>query len=234
MGSLSAHLRAPEDHARLPFHPDCPVCRSERLTGRPAVGWARFAPDASGPRRGRARLLAAAPAAVLAAETDQEQQGATAPGPAGGADTTGNPDFDPGGASTDLPSDAPPVPQPEAPSAGSNDDAAPLDQEPATDVDAPVADAGDEPAGPTRSNPPRPRLPLSRPPPATLSSRRPLQSGPDRGCASGSDGCARLVAHQRHFATPSARAPSGHEAGGEARARPSPSAGARLCPRCLR
>ena len=33
MRSLRAHLRQPEHHARLPFHPDCPVCRSERLAG---------------------------------------------------------------------------------------------------------------------------------------------------------------------------------------------------------
>src|ERR671915_684747 len=33
MSSLSAHLRQPEDHARLPFHPACPVCRRDRLAG---------------------------------------------------------------------------------------------------------------------------------------------------------------------------------------------------------
>jgi nucleoid-associated protein YgaU len=33
MSSLSAHLRQPEDHSRLPFHPSCPVCRRDRLAG---------------------------------------------------------------------------------------------------------------------------------------------------------------------------------------------------------
>ena len=33
MTSLSAHLRQPEAHGALPFHADCPMCRSERLLG---------------------------------------------------------------------------------------------------------------------------------------------------------------------------------------------------------
>jgi hypothetical protein len=33
MSSLSVHLRLPEDHSALPFHPSCPVCRRDRLTG---------------------------------------------------------------------------------------------------------------------------------------------------------------------------------------------------------
>ena len=212
MGALSAHLRAPEDHARLPFHPDCPVCRSERLTGvLPSVGLVSLRTQAA-LAAGVLAFSAAAPSAVLAAETDQEQQGAAAPGQSGGADTAGNPDFDPGGASTDLPSDAPPVPQPEAPSAG-DDDAAPLDDEPANDVDAPVADAGDEPSGPNAQQPAAPATPPA--PPSRGDPEQPASPtspGPDRGCASGSDRCAGLVAHQRQFATPGARAPSGHEA----------------------
>lgn len=33
MSSLSVHLRQPEDHSGLPFHPSCPVCRRDRLAG---------------------------------------------------------------------------------------------------------------------------------------------------------------------------------------------------------
>ena len=33
MSSLSVHLRLPEDHSGLPFHPSCPVCRRDRLAG---------------------------------------------------------------------------------------------------------------------------------------------------------------------------------------------------------
>ena len=31
--SLSAHLRETGDHSRLPFHPECPTCRRDRLAG---------------------------------------------------------------------------------------------------------------------------------------------------------------------------------------------------------
>ena len=31
--SLSAHLCETEDHSRLPFHPECPMCRHDRLAG---------------------------------------------------------------------------------------------------------------------------------------------------------------------------------------------------------
>ena len=49
MRSLTAHLREPEDHGRLPSIPDCPVCRDERLAGhlppaaRPAANQALLA-----------------------------------------------------------------------------------------------------------------------------------------------------------------------------------------------
>ena len=33
MGSLTEHLRRPDDHGRLAFHPDCPLCCEERLAG---------------------------------------------------------------------------------------------------------------------------------------------------------------------------------------------------------
>lgn len=61
MDSLSRHLRLPGGHDHLPYHPGCPVCRSERVAGRiatlPLV-----------PRRVRAALAAAviASTAVLA------------------------------------------------------------------------------------------------------------------------------------------------------------------------
>src|SRR3954454_18576422 len=156
MRSLSAHLRAPEDHAGLPFHPDCPMCRRERLSGV-------LSSDGVVSQRAQAALAAgvlalsgAAPAAALAAEPDHEQQGAAAPGQTGGSDPASSPDFDPGGASTDLLSDAPAVPQLPA-AAAESDDADALDQEPANDVDAPVADAGDSAAAD------QPSAPASRP-----------------------------------------------------------------------
>src|SRR4051812_32504289 len=76
MASLTAHLREPGDHGRLPFHATCPVCVEQRLAGAlPA--------DALLPRRSQALLAAGvlafssvAPAWVLAAEGDQDQTGA--------------------------------------------------------------------------------------------------------------------------------------------------------------
>jgi hypothetical protein len=69
VNSLSAHLTAGADHGRLPFHPDCPVCREQRLTG--AVS------DAVLPARARAGLLAA----VLGAGTLVPSSVAAASGP---------------------------------------------------------------------------------------------------------------------------------------------------------
>src|SRR3954451_6024665 len=75
MASLTAHLREPGDHGRLPFHPACPVCSEQRLAGAlPA--------DALLTRRSQALLAAGvlafssvAPASVLAAEGDQVEVG---------------------------------------------------------------------------------------------------------------------------------------------------------------
>jgi hypothetical protein len=52
VNSLSAHLTAGPDHGRLRFHPDCPVCRDQRLAGPLS--------DAVLPARVRAGLLATA------------------------------------------------------------------------------------------------------------------------------------------------------------------------------
>jgi outer membrane biosynthesis protein TonB len=52
VNSLSAHLAAGPEHGKLRFHPDCPVCRSQRLAGA--------LPDVLLPARAQAGLLAAA------------------------------------------------------------------------------------------------------------------------------------------------------------------------------
>jgi hypothetical protein len=142
--SLSAHLRQPEDHARLEFRPDCPICRRERLVGvLPAEGLVS--------RRGQAVIAAgilavsaAAPPVVLAAEQEQSTEGVGVPQQEPGGDAAGSPGFDPGGESTDLPFEAPPTPQVPAPPALDDDDAAALEGDPPTDADAPIADPGDE------------------------------------------------------------------------------------------
>src|SRR4051794_24800803 len=75
MASLSRHLREAGDHGRLGFHPACPVCCDERLAGALPV-------DTLVSRRSQALMAAgvlvfssAAPASVLAAGGDQDQEG---------------------------------------------------------------------------------------------------------------------------------------------------------------
>jgi hypothetical protein len=141
MATLSAHLRRSEDHGCLPFHPDCPICRDERLSGTlPAHGVVS--------RRTQAVMVAgmlaastATPTVAVAQEGDQVSEGAAEPEQSGSGATT---DFDPGGESDGLPFEGPEVPDTEA--APETADPGALEPEPVTDLDAPVADAGDEPA----------------------------------------------------------------------------------------
>ena len=86
MSSLSVHLRHPEDHSGLPFHPGCPVCRRERLAGS-------LEGDEIVSRRTQAALTVGllafsgigGPAAAVAAEPDQDMDGSAevvaGPGP---------------------------------------------------------------------------------------------------------------------------------------------------------
>src|SRR3954464_14273329 len=95
MASLSAQLREAGDHGRLPFHPACPVCCEERLTGALPV-------DSLGRHRAQALLAAsvlvfsaAAPASVLGAEGDQDLIGTADPATADAPDV--DPDAGPDG-----------------------------------------------------------------------------------------------------------------------------------------
>jgi hypothetical protein len=137
MASLTTHLRESGDHGRLAFHPDCPVCRRERLAGtlpaEPLIGWRTQAALAVGVLA----LSTTTPASALA-------QGTPVPNQTASGDPASNPDFDPGGASSELPDEAaaPPPAGSVDPAAGS-DDPGPVEQEPATDDQVPVVDAGD-------------------------------------------------------------------------------------------
>ena len=226
MGSLSAHLRAPEDHARLPFHPDCPVCRSERLDRGPAAGGRGFAADASGPRRGRARASRRR-RRPRRSPRSPTRSSRVPRRPASRAAPT------PRTAPTSTPAALPPTCHRTLRRCRSSRRRPP----PATTMprrstkSRPTTSTlrwptrATSPPDRTRSNPPRPRLRLPRPPPATRAASAAHESGPDRGRASGSDRCAGLAAHERQFATPGARAPSGHEAGGEEASSPEPVSG---------
>jgi len=161
MTSLRAHLRRPGSHGGLPFHPDCPVCRDERLVGQ-------LHPQAITSHRTLAALTAgllavsaaAPPLAAAAREPDQEQTGTADPGAT--TDSSRNPDHDPGGAGntapdTSTPSPAPGTPEPDPP-----------DPEPAKDTPAPVDDQGDKPdpdtqrqTGPDTTQTPAPQTPAA-------------------------------------------------------------------------
>jgi hypothetical protein len=182
MSSLKAHLREPGDHGRLAFHPECPVCRDDRVFGE-------LPRDAIVGRRTQALLTAgvlavssAAPTAAFGAPSDQEREGTAAPEEST-ADPAGDPDFDPGGESTDLPFDVGP-PQEAAPLPDPEADTGPLEQEPVTDEDAPMADGGDQAGAPGPEGqpaPPRPGTaapPPSTPPPLPATSQTPVAAQP--------------------------------------------------------
>src|SRR5829696_359837 len=141
--TLNAHLHKTEAHDGLPFHPGCPICRQTRAIGR-------LPSDGVVSRRAQAVLAAGvlvvstgAPItpALAAGEPDQEQQGG-APIAANGGDSAANPDFDPGGDTTDLP-EAALLPAVQAPVDADDDDAATVEQEPSVDQRETVVDAGD-------------------------------------------------------------------------------------------
>jgi hypothetical protein len=164
MASLTAHLRRPDDHGRLGFHPECPICRSERLSGAPPA-------DAIVAPRNQALLAAsvlalstATPSTVLASAQDQETEGTAAPEQVANDPVQPAPAFDPGGQSTELPVDVAPPPEADAiPDA--TGDTAPLEQEPAMDEVAPVSDAVGTPAV-DQPEPAPAAEPLPQPPPA--------------------------------------------------------------------
>src|SRR5918996_4192121 len=133
MASLTAHLVETGDHGRLGFHPDCPVCRRERLFGalssEPVVSRRAQAVLAGGVLA----FSAAAPGAALAHEPDHQREGLAAPDQPTG-DEVHDPGFDPGG-ETALPFETAPAP---TPLEGDNDvgDGPPLEAEPGDDPDA--------------------------------------------------------------------------------------------------
>ena len=136
MGTLNAHLRRTDDHGGLPFHPDCPVCRAERLSGElPAHGPVG--------RRTQAAVVAAmlaastaTPTVAVAQEADQVTEGVV-PEESGG-DSAARQEFDPGGADEGLEVDEPEALLPDP--APATDDSAPPVSEPVTDSEVPVAD----------------------------------------------------------------------------------------------
>jgi hypothetical protein len=186
MHSLSAHLRSPTDHGGLAFHPECPVCRRERLVGvlpsEPIVSRRAQAVFASGVLA----ISAASPAAVLAAEPDREQQGSLAPDQVAGAGPSEGTAYDPGGGSTDLPLDDRGALRPPSPGEGT-DGAGTLDEEPLGDSGAPIVDAGDEGDGsaalPEALASPQPDPSPSASPEQPAAPSEPVTGAPEAGAA---------------------------------------------------
>jgi LysM domain len=161
MASLSAHFYVPDEHGRMTSDRACPSCGGDRLAGA-------LASQKVLARRTRALLAAGvlavssvAPAAVLASEPDEEQEGAAAPDQVVSPDPPSAPGFDPGGDSEDLPFDATPSPAPLPvadapldPEAGTDA----LEQEPAMNDDAAVVvvDPGDGTGADTEAQPQAP------------------------------------------------------------------------------
>ena len=143
MTSLSAHLRDPDAHGALQFHADCPICRSERLLGSPAVGGRTDLTARAGrPRRQRAGAEHHRPGRA------RRQTGLRARGHRGGhADRwhrflaeTRTTRREPGGAARPSTNRAA---EPGAGGSAGNDDSGPVEQQPATNTNDPVVDNGD-------------------------------------------------------------------------------------------
>jgi LysM domain len=167
MPSLTAHLRQAGSHGRLPFHPGCPACRSERLHGallaQPVVS--------SRTRAGLAAAVLAASAgsigpslAFAAPEVDQEEEGQA--GPEMGGDELSAPGFDPGGPVTQLGPDRNQRPAPEIdgspPGSGGPGDG---EVDPPAPPVAPEATAPDESQGTGEGASPPEAFPQPPPPP---------------------------------------------------------------------
>jgi hypothetical protein len=164
MPSLSAHLRLPEDHSRLPFHPACPVCRRDRLAGS-------LDGDELVSRRTQAAIAAGllafssigVPAAV-ASEPDNISEG-TSEAVVGG-DPSVSPELDLGTETAQLPDEAASAPDVVAPA--TDEDSGPLEPEPAMDVQEPVVDATEDVAPAPAEPTPVPQPEMATPEPSAV------------------------------------------------------------------
>jgi hypothetical protein len=172
---LNVHRSKSDFHERLGFHPDCPVCRQDRLS-------AVLSPEPNWPRRVRALLAAGvlvlsagATTTSVASEPDNQQEGVVVPDPGAvapdsqpdGQEPGDQLDPDAGGEST-LPLEIDPRqsdPPDGAPGDGSAD-TGPLEAEPLDDPDGRLSLT--EPGAPDDLGVEVPPVPPAEPaPPAT-------------------------------------------------------------------
>jgi hypothetical protein len=202
VASLNVHQSKSSDHDRLGFHPDCPVCRQDRLFGV-------LSPEPLLSRRARVLLAtgvlalsAGVTSTSVATEPDQQQEGIVLPGPgeappdetSGGPDAPADDELGQGSdGETPLPLEVDPVlsaPEDDT-SDGGADDSGPLEAEPIDDPegrlplaepDAPEGlDADDVPTPPVEPAPPvAPGPPVAPPPDAGDPSESPPAPVPER------------------------------------------------------
>ena len=170
MTSLSAHLRRPDDHAQLPFHPQCPLCRQERLSGRLVVEPLVSRRTQAAMTAGLLALTSVAPTAAFAAEGDREGEGGADPAAVAPADV----DLGPG--DPDLGEDAGAAP------ADDGDDVPPASP-PAGTAPAPSTPAATTPAASAPT--PKPSAPTAKAPRATPPAAAPAPNAPASAPADG-------------------------------------------------
>jgi LysM domain len=135
MASLTAHLVETGDHGRLGFHPNCPVCRQDRLFGSLSSGPVVSRRTQAALATGVIAFSTAAPGAALAQEPDNQSEGTAAPEQPSVGEVD-SPGFDPGG-ETALPFETGAAPAtPQAPGDSGPEESMPLETEPTMDPDA--------------------------------------------------------------------------------------------------
>lgn len=216
MAALSAHLSRPDDHARLPLRPDCPICQGERVLGpvasRPLVS------QRTGAGMAVILLAVTTPGPVAAAFASEPPRFVDSTTDSG--DTTGggqsqfapddrvlSGDFDPIDGAPDLPDDPEPA-----------DTVAPPSAQPAPDTDRAPAeavrpgappDAQPQPAAPNASAAPLPSSATpDDPPPAAPAVQPPSPKAAASQHASlrGSSARTLVMSHRTQLRT--ARPPS--------------------------
>ena len=174
MRSLSAHLRQSGSHGDLPFHPGCPVCRTERLSGSPPGDELLSARSRAGLAAALLATTAMPAAPALAGEADSEQEGAVDDKPAAETD----PGFGEGTEDADLPADD----GAELPATGDDGEVeqAPLGESyPEDEADSEPGEPTPGPAPPLPPTP-APRPPISIPPPPAAPPKLDTVRKPDR------------------------------------------------------
>ena len=134
MRSLTAHLRQTEAHDGLPFHPGCPICRQTRAD-RPSPErrrWSRRARRRCSPRAcWRSQPARRSRRRSRPRSRTSSSEGSAPVAQSGGPTPAANPDFDPGGDTTDLPRGALSLPQSRRRPTPETTTPRPVEQEPA-------------------------------------------------------------------------------------------------------